>query len=112
MTGRDKRTGSVQQQSAIVHGAGKVGADRGARTLSSPADSCPAGRRAGIACGLADRPGLGGIVSSPAVSPIVRRAPMPAKASQPLSAQIGKGSTWDEAVNDIAWSDGDVLVVG
>ena len=37
---------------------------------------------------------------------------MPAKASQPLSAQIGKGSTWDEAVNDIAWSDGDVLVVG
>ncbi len=51
-------------------------------------------------------------MSSPAVSPIVRRAPMPAKASQPLSAQIGKGSTWDEAVNDIAWSDGDVLVVG
>ena len=37
---------------------------------------------------------------------------MPAKASQPLSAQIGKGRTWDEAVNDIAWSDGDVLVVG
>ena len=37
---------------------------------------------------------------------------MPAKASQPLSAQIGKGSTWDEAVDDIAWSDGDVLVVG
>ena len=29
--------------------AGKVGADRGARTLSSPADSCPAGRLAGIA---------------------------------------------------------------
>ena len=37
---------------------------------------------------------------------------MPVKASQPLSAQIGKGSTWDEAVNDITWSDGDVLVVG
>ena len=48
---------------------------------------------------------------SSAASPIARRAPMPAKASQPLSAQIGKGSTWDEAVNDIAWSDGDVLVV-
>ena len=35
---------------------------------------------------------------------------MPAKASHPLSAQIGKGSTWE--VNDIAWSDGDVLLVG
>jgi len=39
-------------------------------------------------------------------------APMPATASQPLSAQIGKGRTRDEAVNDIAWSDGDMLVIG
>ena len=31
MTGRDRRTGGVQQKSAIVHGAGKVGADRGAK---------------------------------------------------------------------------------
>jgi hypothetical protein len=37
---------------------------------------------------------------------------MPARASQPLPVQIGKGKHWDEAVNVIAWSDGDVLVVG
>ena len=49
---------------------------------------------------------------SSAASPIARRAPMPVKASQPLSAQIGKGRTWDEAVNDIAWSDGTCLWSG
>ena len=37
---------------------------------------------------------------------------MPAKASQPLSAQIGKGAPGGGAVDDIAWSDGEVLVVG
>jgi len=46
-----------------------------------------------------------------AASPIARRGAEPAKASQPLSAQIGEGSTWDEAVNDTAWSEGDGIVV-
>jgi nucleotide-binding universal stress UspA family protein len=37
---------------------------------------------------------------------------MPARASQPLSAQIGKGAPGGGAVDDIAWRDGDVLGVG
>jgi nucleotide-binding universal stress UspA family protein len=30
----------------------------------------------------------------------------------PLEAVVGYGETWDEALEDVEWQDGDVLVVG
>ena len=33
-------------------------------------------------------------------------------AAPPVEAVIGRGSSWAEAIDDIGWNEGDVLVVG